>query len=76
MLCGFRRLFHGSWLWETSSMLMMVWVVAHAEIIEVQYSVGFVVYFMALGNFVNVDDGFGFERVLRSSWYSLMLLKC
>jgi hypothetical protein len=30
-------------------MLMMVWVLARAEVIEVQYSVGFVVYFMALG---------------------------
>ena len=53
-------------------MLMMVWVVAHAEIIEVQYSVGFVVYFMALGNFVNVDDDFGFERMMRLSRNALI----
>ena len=56
-----------SWLWDTSSMLMMVWVLAHAEVIEVQYSVGFVVYFMALGNFVNVDDDFEFGRMLKLS---------
>ena len=45
---------------------------AHAEVIEVQYSVGFVVYFMALGNFVNVDDDFGFERLLRLSRCALI----
>jgi hypothetical protein len=48
-------------------MLMMVWVLARAEVIEVKYSVGFVVYFMALGNFVNVDDDFEFERMLKLS---------
>ena len=40
--------------------------------VEVQYSVGFVVYFMVLGNFVNVDDDFGFERMLRLSRYALI----
>ena len=40
--------------------------------LSVQYSVGSVVYCMALGNFVNVDDDFGFERMLRLSRYALI----
>ena len=32
----------------------------------------FVVYFLALGQFVNVDDGFGFEHMFELSRYALI----